>query len=79
MSPLRDFIVNAGGMIRAGMPIFSKPDKELALKNIDGLFETIGGILRESRDHNVPTEEVAERIAVERINLAKQRQETTEN
>ncbi|MFT5500938.1 MAG: leucine dehydrogenase [Woeseiaceae bacterium] len=67
-----DFIVNAGGMIRAGMPIFSKPDKELALKNIGGLFDTIGGILRESRDHNLPTEEIAERIAVERINLATQ-------
>jgi leucine dehydrogenase len=65
-----DFIVNAGGMIRAGMPIFSKPDNELALKNIEGLFDTIGGILRESRDHKLPTEAIAERIAIERINLA---------
>ena len=67
-----DFIVNAGGMIRAGMPIFSKPDNELAVKNIGELFETIGDILRESRDHDIPTETVAERIALQRINLATQ-------
>ena len=67
-----DFIVNAGGMIRAGMPIFSKPDNELALRNIDGLFDTLGGILRESREHNLPTEAIAERIAIDRINLATQ-------
>lgn len=67
-----DFIVNAGGMIRAGMPIFSIPDKELALKNIEGLFDTIGGILRQSRDHNLPTEAIAERIAIERIEIATQ-------
>lgn len=70
-----DFIVNAGGMMRAGMPIFSKPDREKALKDIAGLFETIGNILRESRDQNLPTEAVAERIAVERIKLAAQPQE----
>jgi leucine dehydrogenase len=66
-----DFIVNSGGMMRAGMPIFSEPDKEQALENIAGLFETICGILRESRDQNVPTELVAERIAVERIERAR--------
>ncbi len=65
-----DFIVNAGGMMRAGMPIFAKPDREKALKNISGLFETIGSILRESSQKNLPTETVAERIAIERINLA---------
>lgn len=67
-----DFIVNAGGMIRAGMPIFSKPDEQLALKNIAGLFDTIGGILQESRDQNIPTDVIAERIATERISRAAQ-------
>ncbi len=67
-----DFIVNAGGMIRAGMPIFSRPDEELALKNIAGLFDTIRDILQESRDQNIPTEVIAERIAIERIRRAAQ-------
>jgi leucine dehydrogenase len=71
-----DFIVNAGGMLRAGMPIYSEPDKEKALENIAGLFETIGGILRESRDQNLPTEAVAEKIAVDRIDHAIQQKET---
>ncbi len=74
-----DFIVNAGGMMRAGMSIFSEPDREKALKNIAGLFETIGDILRESREKNLPTETVAELIAVERINLATQSQERMED
>lgn len=65
-----DFIVNSGGMIRAGMPIFSEPDKEKALRNIGRLFDTIGAILQESQDKQLPTESVAERIATERINLA---------
>lgn len=67
-----DFIVNAGGMLRAGMPIFSTPDREKARANIAGLFETIGDILQQSRDRNLPTESVAEQIAVERIELAMQ-------
>ena len=73
-----DFIVNAGGMIRAGMPIFTEPDRGAALENIRGLFDTIGIILRESRDRNLPTEMVAERIAVERITAARRRLESME-
>ncbi len=65
-----DFIVNAGGMMRAGMPIFMKPDREAALENINGIFDTVGVVLRESRDQNVPTEIVAERVATERIDRA---------
>lgn len=74
-----DFIVNAGGMMRAGMSIFTEPDREKALENIAGLYETIGDILRESREKNLPTETVAELIAVERINLATQSQEKMED
>ena len=70
-----DFLVNAGGMMRAGMPIFSTPDKNEALRNIAGLFDTIGDVLRESREQNLPTETVAERIALERIRQATQNQE----
>jgi len=73
-----DFIVNAGGMMRAGMPIFSVPDREKALENIAGLFATIGDILRTSRDQNLPTEAVAEQIAVERIKLVTEAQEEME-
>lgn len=73
-----DFIVNAGGMMRAGMPIFSEPDRAMALENIAGLFETIGAILRESREQNLPTETVAERIALDRIRHVSQQQNEME-
>ena len=62
-----DFLVNAGGMLRAGMSIYGEPDKARALENIAGLFDRIGIVLRESRDRNEPTEAVAERIAFDRI------------
>ena len=62
-----DFVVNSGGVIRATMPIFSKPDKELASRKIAALEDTILGILEKSRDEGVSTEVVAEAIALERI------------
>jgi leucine dehydrogenase len=62
-----DFIVNAGGMIRAGMPIFGRPDKTQARKNVAGLFDTIVNILEQSGAQNIPTEVIAEQIATERI------------
>ena len=69
-----DFIVNSGGMMRAGMRIFSEPHRDTALENISGLFETIGSILRESRERNLPTETIAERMAVGRIRLGETNQ-----
>ena len=74
-----DFIVNAGGMLRAGMPIFTTPDREKAIENIAGLFDTVGQIMRESTDQNIPTEEVAERIANERIDRARSKSASQEN
>ncbi len=73
-----DFLVNAGGMLRAGMSIFGEPDKERALESIAGLFDKIGVVLRESRDRNEPAEVVAERIAFERINQERQRSKMEE-
>lgn len=72
-----DFIVNAGGMMRAGMPIFGRPDREKALETISGLFDTVGAILRKSSDQNIHSEQVAEQIAVDRIRLATQSQNKT--
>ena len=66
-----DFIVNAGGMMGAGMPIYTTPDREAALELIDGIFDTVSEILRASREEHVATEVIAERLAYERINQAR--------
>ena len=62
-----DFVANAGGVMRATLPIFSTPDRAKALPQISGLYEKIGEILRRSDADGVPTEAIAEQIALERI------------
>jgi len=66
-----DFIVNAGGMIGCSVPIFSTPNKEKSLKRIEGIYDMTLTILERSRDQAVPTEVIAESIALARIDSAK--------
>lgn len=65
-----DFVVNAGGVMRATMPIFGEPDPKQALTNVAGLYDTILEILRRSEAENRPTEAIAEQIAWARIKHA---------
>lgn len=62
-----DFVVNAGGMMGASTVIFSKPDREKSLTNIEGLFTTICTILERSRNEGKPSENIAEEMAKYRI------------
>jgi len=62
-----DFVVNAGGMMGASMPIFSKPDKNKSIENIGKIFDSVLSILSRSKLENMPTEEIAEKIANERM------------
>ena len=63
-----DFVANAGGVMGATMPIFSKPNKEASLKNVGGIYQTVLSILNLSKQEGIPTEVIAERMAMERIN-----------
>jgi len=65
-----DFVANAGGVMRATLPIFTDVNRERALENISGLYSTIRNILDRSVRENIPTEVIAEQIAYERINAA---------
>lgn len=62
-----DFVVNAGGVMRATLPIFAKHDPELARRNIAGIYDTVRDILRRSEVEGIPTEEIAEALARERL------------
>ncbi|MGI9626096.1 MAG: Leu/Phe/Val dehydrogenase [Longimicrobiales bacterium] len=68
-----DFIVNAGGVMRATMTIRSRPDRDRAIREIAGIFETVKAILRKSDEERQPTHEIAEAIAAERIGLGTRR------
>jgi len=65
-----DFIVNAGGVIGCSTPIFSTRNKAESLSNISKIYDVTLRILERSRDEHIPTEVVAESIALERINGA---------
>lgn len=65
-----DFIVNAGGMIGCSMPIYSTPDKAVAMAGIKRIYDVTLTILTQSRETGVPTEDIAASIARDRINLA---------
>jgi leucine dehydrogenase len=62
-----DFVVNAGGMMGASTLIFSKPDREKALANIEGIFTTVIKILERSRDEGKPSADIAEEMALSKI------------
>ena len=62
-----DFVVNAGGMMGASTVIFSAPDREKALANIEEIFTTVIKILERSRDEGKPSADIAEEMAIARI------------
>lgn len=74
-----DFVVNAGGMMRAGMPIFGDVNPPKARQAIGGIFDTVVAILREASDQQVPSEEIAEKMATDRLKQATSLRGVTEN
>jgi len=62
-----DYVVNAGGMMGASMVIFTEPSREASLKRIDGLFEIIQEIIKRSGNENRPTSDIADDMALTRI------------
>ncbi len=66
-----DFVVNAGGVIRAGQPIHASHDPARARADIARIGDTVRDILRRSEAEGIPTEAIAEAIALDRIAAAK--------
>lgn len=67
-----DYVVNAGGMMGASTVIFSTPSLEASNKSILGLYNTILSILEEASRSNLPTSQVADQMALNRINSVNQ-------
>ena len=62
-----DFVVNAGGMMGASMPIFSEPDKAKSIESVNGIYDTVLLILDRSSTERMSSEQIAERIAADKI------------
>ena len=62
-----DYVVNAGGMMGASMVISAEPSREASLKRIEGLCESIQEIITRSLNENRPTSEIADELALARM------------
>lgn len=67
-----DYVVNAGGMMGASTVIYSTPCHDTSNKKILGLFDTILSILEKADKSGQPSSQVADQMAVERINAQQQ-------
>ena len=62
-----DFIINGGGVINAGQEAFTTYDKENVLKQVHNIYNTVYGILEESKATGEPEGVIAQRFAENRI------------
>lgn len=66
-----DYVVNAGGVMGAATIIYGPPSREESLANIDALYGTIGSILKRADELDRSTSDIADEMALARINAAK--------
>lgn len=62
-----DFIVNGGGIAACAMPIFTTFDKEVGLRRVESIYDVTLDLLQRSQSEGIPTEVLAEQIAMDRI------------
>ena len=62
-----DFIINGGGVINAGQEAFTTYDKENVLKQVHNIYNTVYGILEESKGSGEPEGVIAQKFAEARI------------
>lgn len=67
-----DYVVNAGGMMGASTVIYSTPSRQDANQRILGLYDTIRAILSRADNEGLPPSQVADQMALDRINSANQ-------
>lgn len=65
-----DYVVNAGGMLGTSTVIFTTPSREASHQRILGLYDTILSILARADAQGLPSSQVADEIALERMNGA---------
>lgn len=61
-----DFALNAGGVINCYSEVESLP-AAWAMQKAENIYNTIGDIVRRSREENIPTYQIANKMAEERI------------
>ena len=67
-----DYVVNAGGIMGAGVMIYSKPTIEDSRQRALGLYDTILAVLSKADAENRPSSDVADEMARARIAAGRQ-------
>jgi leucine dehydrogenase len=65
-----DFIINSGGLIHAAA-VYDHGDMDRAQQQIEGLYDTLWHIFERSKADSRATSDIAEEVALERLNIAK--------
>lgn len=61
-----DFVINAGGLIYVAA-IYDHADSEKAIQQVEDIYGNLMGIFARSKAENLPTTDVAEKIALEKL------------
>ena len=61
-----DFVINAGGLIYVAS-IYDQDDTKGAIEQVDNIYKTLTKIFERSKQENLSTNEIAEKIALERL------------
>ena len=62
-----DYIINAGGLINISAEIGMSYNPEWAREKTEHIYETMGQIIASSKREEMPTSQVADRLAEERV------------
>lgn len=65
-----DFLINAGGLIHVAV-MYGRGDMKKSLAQISDIYHKVYDIYERSAAQNIPTNQIAEQIARERLNIAK--------
>jgi leucine dehydrogenase len=66
-----DFVINAGGVINVHTEFYGNYNEALAFAQIERIYEVCLNILTQSRQENKPTQDIAIRLAEQRIEAMK--------
>ena len=62
-----DYLINAGGIINASTEIGADYNPDLAREKTERIYEIMGRIARESKEREMSTARMADRLAEERL------------
>jgi leucine dehydrogenase len=67
-----DYVINAGGLIFAHA-LYANLGEHQAFDRIENIYQSLLDIFKQSKQNNIPTSDIADRIAKERIDFAQKK------